>query len=122
LGDEIDQAAWWAGIFDDLDAVLEFDALDDLGQLIFAPSIVATFSQRHWPLAALWSSWLLWLGTHVTALCENFFWPTVGHGRVTKQNWNVFCPRRNHLHANVRVWVERTAPQQATNGLHAMLM
>ena len=47
LGDEIDQAAWCAGIFDDLDAVLEFDALDDFGQLIFAPSIVATFSQRH---------------------------------------------------------------------------
>ena len=37
--------------FDDLDAVLEFDAVDDFGRLIFHPSIVAMFLQRRMSLA-----------------------------------------------------------------------
>ena len=36
LGDEVDQGGVVSRHFDDLDAVLEFDALDDFGQLIFA--------------------------------------------------------------------------------------
>jgi len=50
-GDEIDQAAWWSRHFDDLDAVLEFDALDDFGELIFALQSSPRFRSGidHWP-------------------------------------------------------------------------
>jgi hypothetical protein len=36
MGDEVGQAAWWAGIFDGLDAVFEFDAFTEINRLILS--------------------------------------------------------------------------------------
>jgi hypothetical protein len=110
-GDEIDQAAWWSRHFDDLDAVLEFDALDDFGELIFALQSSPRFRSGidHWPRCG-------------RPDCENFFDRQLGMG-ASRNRIETFSVRDETIFTLTCVFgLNGPHLNRQTNGLHAMLI